>query len=70
VERADTSDKGYRAYNELIENVSRTPLIHNSNPYYKLFGQGIRAEWSGNYKNAEQIRAKLYQLESKAKQGE
>jgi tetratricopeptide (TPR) repeat protein len=53
VEGAATSDNGYRAYNEVIENLSRIPLAYNSNPYYKLLGQGIRAEWAGNYKNAE-----------------
>ncbi len=53
VEQADTSDNGYRAYNELIENLSRIPNIYNSNPYYKPLGRGIRAEWPWNYKNAE-----------------
>jgi len=53
VEKADNSDNGYRAYNELIENLSRIPNIYNSNPYFKPLGRGIRAEWSGNYKNAE-----------------
>jgi tetratricopeptide (TPR) repeat protein len=53
VEKAENSDNGYRAYNELIENLSRIPNIYNSNPYFKPLGRGIRAEWSGNYKNAE-----------------
>jgi tetratricopeptide (TPR) repeat protein len=52
VERADTSDNGYRAYNELIEYLSRVPTIYNSNPYYKPVGRGIRAEWAGNYEKA------------------
>ena len=47
-------DESYRAWNELIERLSRTPMIYQSNPYYKLLGKGIRADWAGNYREAEE----------------
>jgi tetratricopeptide (TPR) repeat protein len=53
METARTVEDGYRSYNELIERLSRTPMIANSNPYYKPLGRGIRADWAGNYLEAE-----------------
>ncbi len=47
-------EEGYRAWNELIERLSRTPMIYQSNPYYKLLGKGIRADWAANYQEAEE----------------
>jgi len=53
LQSSTTSDEGYRAYNEVIENLSRIPVIRNSNRYYIALGKGIRAEWAGNYQGAE-----------------
>ncbi len=50
---ADT-DESYRAWNELVERLSRTPMIYQANPYYRPLGKGIRADWAGNYREAEE----------------
>jgi len=54
LESSVSCDDAYRSYNELVENLSRTPTIRESNPYYIALGKGIRAEWAGNYRAAEE----------------
>jgi tetratricopeptide (TPR) repeat protein len=51
---ASGTEEGYRAWNELIETLSRIPSAYRSNPYYTLLGKGIRADWAGNYREAEE----------------
>jgi tetratricopeptide (TPR) repeat protein len=51
---ASSIEESYRAWNELIEGLSRTPMIYQANPYYRPLGKGIRADWAGNYRQAEE----------------
>jgi tetratricopeptide (TPR) repeat protein len=51
---ATDTDEGYRAWNELIETLSRIPSAYQSTPFYTLLGKGIRADWAGNYREAEE----------------
>ena len=54
LEASVSSEDAYRSYNELVENLSRTPTMRESNPYCIPLGKGIRAEWTGNYRAAEE----------------
>lgn len=52
-QKADTPEAAYRAYNALVEHLSRIPMIQRGNPWYTPWGKAIRAEWAGNYRGAE-----------------
>jgi len=46
-------EEGYRAWNEIAETLSRIPSAYRSNPFFTPLGKGIRADWAGNYREAE-----------------
>jgi tetratricopeptide (TPR) repeat protein len=54
LESSVSADDAYRSYNELVESFSRIPTMRESNPYCIPLGKGIRAEWAGNYRTAEE----------------